>query len=107
MPLFQILSDGRFSRTLFRRTGPHAILSANVGVSVMLEFKKRRHRRAARFTQTEIVRMMRAAKQVGDDHTVRVDPDGAMTIVKLTGQGTPAAKAEPEHGFARGLGIVP
>jgi hypothetical protein len=60
----------------------------------------RRRRRAARFTQTEIVRMMRAAKQVGDDHTVRVDPDGAMTIVKFTGHGTPAdGKLAPEKAW--------
>jgi hypothetical protein len=65
----------------------------------MLEFKKRRHRRAARFTQAELARAMRAAVQIGDNYTVRVDPDGAMTIVKLTGQGADVAKGPPVRDF--------
>jgi len=62
----------------------------------MLEFKKRRHRRVARFTQAEITRLLRAAKQVGDDHTVRVESDGALTIVKLQGADVAKADASPE-----------
>ena len=43
--------------------------------------------------------MMRAARQVSDDHTVRVDPDGAITIVKLVGQGASGAKRPPVRDF--------
>ena len=60
----------------------------------------RRRRRPPRFTQAEIVRMMRAARQVSDDHTVRVDPDGAITIVKLVGQGASGAKRPTVRDFS-------
>ena len=59
-----------------------------------------RHRRPALVRQSDIARALRAAKQVGDDYSIRVEPDGAIIIGKLTGQGTPnASKAAPVRDF--------
>lgn len=48
----------------------------------------RRYRRPALVHQSDIARALRAAKQVGDDYSVRVEPDGAILIGKLAGKGT-------------------
>lgn len=47
-----------------------------------------RHRRPALVRQSDIARALRAARQVGDDYSIRVEPDGAIIIGKLMGQGT-------------------
>ena len=50
-----------------------------------------RHRRPATVRQSDIARALRAAKQAGEDYRIRVEPDGAIIIGKLLGQGTPSA----------------
>ncbi len=49
----------------------------------------RRHRRPALFTQADINRALRAARQVGADYGVRVEPDGAIVIGRLAAQMAP------------------
>jgi hypothetical protein len=59
-----------------------------------------RHRRPAPVRQSDIARALRAAKQVGEDYGIRVEPDGAIIIGKLMGQGTPgASRAAPVRDF--------
>jgi hypothetical protein len=56
--------------------------------------------RAARFTQADIARALRAAKATGDDYRVRIDPDGTITIDRSPGGATPAKpKLPPERDF--------
>jgi hypothetical protein len=45
--------------------------------------------RAARFTQADISRALRAAKATGDDYRVRIDPDGSITIDRSPAEAKP------------------
>jgi hypothetical protein len=47
--------------------------------------------RAARFSQADISRALRAAKKVGDDYCVEVEPGGLIRIVR--GGPTPSSAA--------------
>lgn len=61
---------------------------------------RQRHRRPALIRQSDITRALRAAKQVGDDYSIRVEPDGAILIGKLAGKGTPIlVKPSPVRDF--------
>ena len=71
----------------------------------MTTLPTKRRRRAASPPQALIARAGRVAQSLGPTWHVEVETDGH--IVRIF-QGAPeSAKAGPEHGFARGLGIVP
>lgn len=56
--------------------------------------------RAARVTQADISRALRAVKASGEDLRVRIDPDGTITIDRSPADNTPAApKLAPVRDF--------
>jgi hypothetical protein len=69
---------------------------------------QRRPRRQSRFSQAEIARTVRVAREhAGPNWRVEVEVEG--TIIRMY-QGDPPitqAPAAPDNGFARGLEIVP
>jgi len=54
--------------------------------------------RAARFTQSDVTRALRAARKQG--MSIRIEPDGSIVAIELSPQPTPPAKGE-------GKGIAP
>jgi hypothetical protein len=69
-------------------------------------------RRAAKITQADVARAIRAAEQVAPGRrVVEVTPEGVIRIVPLDGSpaaaGPRSAHDEPEDPFARGLESVP
>jgi hypothetical protein len=58
-------------------------------------------RRAARVTQADIARALRAVEQTGARASVEVTPDGTIRIVPIEAlaplPGPPTAPVEPEH----------
>jgi len=53
-------------------------------------------RTAARFTQADLARAVRAAKSVGDDMAVDLRPDGTIRIFRLVEGPNAAVEPQPE-----------